>query len=453
VTRATPEPDDAVVMQAFREIRRAPALQRYFLRIAARPPVSSGRNFAEWNAKQVGRVQPLNIAGRKEVFDLGYLNSWWLKSGSFVKREFTWVDFFEKPGGADPRSIITFTPQLHAIYGPMTYVCQRELVLAMREDDGRLGALINSEATAEELGAWVEEWTERLTINGRPPYYVTGDGSRYDAHVRAVHLDQAKRTKFQGVRLNDIEEQAATHLRHVSGRSRHGVRFVATDVMGSGDDATNLDDTIINWADQQHALNGVIGLSMALAGGGDDMFAIVAAHVVEGDPRTPYSEQCHQRSLAFGFVYDYQVSQDLWRHDFCSKLAYPTPDGLVFGPKIGRALGRAGWHLDWSNDGNQTLRSMAIGLLDDSWHVPFLREYFQRVLELAEGPLGGRPPHGIHVSRRHEYSDDTWDFVERRYGVTPADLDHFKALLSQVTRLPAVVDFPPFRDMWDIDLA
>jgi len=213
--------------------------------------------------------------------------------------------------------------------------------------------------------------------------------------------------------------------------------------MGSGDDKTALWDTLINASGQCYAFGATPGPWFWLAVQGDDMKAIFHPVMFRFRPREDFLDLLATRMMSFGFEYEYHMSQDPSQHDFCATIVYPTADGPVAGPVVGRALSRSGWHLDWSNDGNQSLRSMAIGRLQDAYYVPFLREYFERTLELAEGPLGGRPKPGIHAARRHEYSPEVWEILHRRYGLTTEDHRVFCGLLRQVSSLPAVIT-------WDV---
>ncbi len=460
LTAAGPEPDDRLVGAAFRALARTRAFDRYRFLIAQDPPVSSTTNYSRWVARFPDALAKESRKERAEVLARGHFTGKDLQSGSFVKRETHSVDvevnYVKFLAGKDPRGITTFSAALHAILGPMVFSAQRLFVRALRDEDGELGPLATAEMTAEEFGQWEAAAIEALTIDGVLPYIVSGDGERFDAKVRARHLKESRDLLFSRVRLSRLEISALKHLEKpgVKGRSRSGVRFVAKDVMGSGDDATALFDTVINAACQIHAMDATLEIEMWLAVQGDDMKAYLAAYVVDnaGGPEA-FRLRAQQRSLDYGQKYTYKVSKSAWQHDFCACIVYPTEDGPVAGPVIGRALARSGWHLDWANDGNQTLRSMCIGRLQDCHHVPFLADYYRRVLELAGGPTGGRPKPGFHAARRHQPSDEVWDVITPRYGLTYADLVVFRQLLDRVVSLPAVVDWPPAQEMARIDAA
>jgi hypothetical protein len=134
--------------------------------------------------------------------------------------------------------------------------------------------------------------------------------------------------------------------------------------------------------------------------------------------------------------------------EWCSRWFYPTRVGErvvpLPGAKIGRLLTRAGWFLDVKDGSN--LRSALLGQLEDNHHVPFVREYLKKSLDLLDPRCGRRPkdaPHSFHMGRRHDYGDETWEWLAAKYGLTKEDLAVFESKLELVTKLPAVVE-------WDV---
>jgi hypothetical protein len=125
------------------------------------------------------------------------------------------------------------------------------------------------------------------------------------------------------------------------------------------------------------------------------------------------------------------------------------------GGKIGRVLAKAGFFYD--NPDEENVRSAAIGALRDHGHVPFLREYFERVRFLAKKQnigLKGKPKeYSIHMERQHEYDDSTLDFVEAKYRLTRQDLAEWNRMLNQVKSLPVVISWPHLDRCLAIDSA
>jgi len=155
-------------------------------------------------------------------------------------------------------------------------------------------------------------------------------------------------------------------------------------------------------------------------------------------------------ALKLGITAEGYFTKTLVAVEFCSRRFYPTAEGFLPGGKIGRVLSRAGWFL--TGEDSQTVRSAALGQLQDNFHVPFLREYFARVCQLAAKRLGGRPQaHSIHMAKRHDYDDSTLSFVEQVYGLTKQDLADFVGLLLAVQSLPVVVHWPKLIHCCEVD--
>jgi len=108
-----------------------------------------------------------------------------------------------------------------------------------------------------------------------------------------------------------------------------------------------------------------------------------------------------------------------------------------------------------TQDGLADYRSAIIGHLQDNYHVPFVREYCQRVLEIL--PVSNSryveyEPHKVHTERAHEYCDETFVFLFQRYGLTRSDLVEWERLLKTITSLPAVLYASWMNVVFDKDL-
>lgn len=96
-----------------------------------------------------------------------------------------------------------------------------------------------------------------------------------------------------------------------------------------------------------------------------------------------------------------------------------------------------------ARDGSD-LRSATIGLLQDNYHVPFLREFYQKQLDLLPQTSKKAPrnlEHTVHLEKRHDYGDETWTWMSLKYGLGKADLGEFVEQLSKVDSLPANLAF------------
>jgi len=183
-----------------------------------------------------------------------------------------------------------------------------------------------------------------------------------------------------------------------------------------------------------------LGVKYCLSCCGDDSFVVANRVWLEsqfGDLDS-LRDVWMRTGIELGYTLTLNVGRYLEDREFCSRWFYPVGAGHIPGAKIGRCLSRAAYFLNLSDE--QTIMSAARGSLTDNHHVPFLKEYFSRVIELAPKKLGGRPQEwSMHCAKKHEYDEGTLDFVERKYGLTRQDLRDFTVLLASVKSLPVVV--------------
>jgi hypothetical protein len=167
---------------------------------------------------------------------------------------------------------------------------------------------------------------------------------------------------------------------------------------------------------------------------GDDSVVVMSptAH-------TPLPE-VHDVARRMGLTVDVKETRSRSDIEFCQLLPYPTADGTVWGPKIGRILPRLGWAVTAEHS---DVYGAAHGLLDSCWHVPFIRSYLLKTCELAKP---GRPvKHWFPMiaDRRHAPSGETWAFIHERYGLSTVDHEHLQTILAGVSVLPSLVTWEP----------
>lgn len=197
-----------------------------------------------------------------------------------------------------------------------------------------------------------------------------------------------------------------------------------------------------------------LGVNYALCAEGDDGYIIMrrswADEAFGEDVLSKLSDYCAKTGFEDKFILCRGVGGD-----FCSKWWYPNAGSFLLGGKIGRVLAKAGYMLDKTD--NLTIRSAAIGQLQDNHHVPFLKEYFERVVILARKlnmPLRGKPgEYSHHAGAKHEYDDSTLDFVQDKYGLTRSDLSDFVKILNGIHSLPIVISWPHLHRCMQIDAA
>jgi len=93
-----------------------------------------------------------------------------------------------------------------------------------------------------------------------------------------------------------------------------------------------------------------------------------------------------QSFLDFGFDAVALFRNNVYTVEFCSMRIYPSLQGFVFGPKPGKVMAKLGIFCDPPAKCNSKvlLRGSALSLIKGCWHIPPLRSYLQRILELTE---------------------------------------------------------------------
>jgi len=165
-----------------------------------------------------------------------------------------------------------------------------------------------------------------------------------------------------------------------------------------------------------------------------------------------------------GLVYKmklHDTEEARYNASFCSQLFYPTDEGSVLGPKLGRWIVRGCWWYDPPAYTEDMLRRMLKGDARArcrlAAHVPFLRLLWRRIAELVEdaGELKSEPRqhYALGMTQRdHEPNNETWAMVNERYGLTRQHEQEYAALLARITALPAIVNFAPFRRAIEVDV-
>lgn len=316
--------------------------------------------------------------------------------------------------------------------------------------------------SVETFGVWYLDATVVLS-----DYYVISvDAERFDGHVYDGPERFATNINVNSLRFASNAQKQMFQPQKVVIKSKLGVEV---DGLGEGRATgqwqTDMNNSKITEGMILHILeNGPVsthlGVDYFAAACGDDSLVLIRkeyAHRIlrvgnEDVTIASMTEVWTQRGLGMGF----RLTPIFFSNgpEFCSKWFYPTGGLLLMGGKIGRVLTRAAWFFE--ND-TSPIKSSARSQLRDNYHVPFLRQYFEKVVELTDGmvepPLTKERRHYWHTEKPHEYDDSTWEFVTAKYGLTRQDLGEFVALLAEVTSLPVVVDWPKIHHLVQIDNA
>jgi len=296
-------------------------------------------------------------------------------------------------------------------------------------------------ATAEQMGEIFEIWTDLFSRPGDPAFYGVGDFARYDCRQG----DGSNRFERKTLEV----AKAPTDVTFVHDTPPFGsmqglpIRFkLKKPRRVSGDSATSKGNFTVALPAIVHVFGEPSSSTYGIWDCGDDFLLIGKRHILD------LSEDVVNGRLAvLGLEVTYLATADSAKVEFVSTVPYPTSDGIVFGPKIGRTLTRFGWT---TSVGLTNMRSAAIGMTESVSFVPFLCEFMALHRRLSNDTATAHRDDRSAVAD-HEATPETWEFIERRYGLTRADHEAFCSLLANVTSLPAVVPWPRVLDVVAVD--
>jgi hypothetical protein len=156
------------------------------------------------------------------------------------------------------------------------------------------------------------------------------------------------------------------------------------------------------------------------------------------------------RSLELGLPVTGLLTTHMHEVEFASNIPYPTPDGTVFGPKIGRTLLRFGWTL---SNAPADVYGAATSLLKTTNHIPFLRQFIEvhRRLGTPQSEPKNYFKYKTLAADSHESCPATYAFIQERYGLTPALEKSFAEMCSTITSLPATLPWQMVATLAEID--
>lgn len=359
-----------------------------------------------------------------------------------IKREKTGTVDIEGPSCNNPRCVLDPSPRFNAYSAPIGF----DWTIAVRqqrtiEQSPYCCWAISS--SGEEMGAWHDQMVEH--------YSKLGEVWFWDSDQSAMDMRQGKRSmahetlhmKKSNLPSNIIDSvRSIEHIRGVVKQHQY-IRVKSTGPKRiSGYWQTTGGNCGINESTTVH-IHGEPGPeTYAVMICGDDNHCIGLRKYLDKS-----EDESNKLAAQLGFKLTVINTNDVSKVEFCSLLPYPTKDGTVFGPKIGRQLHRAGWT---TSSEKADIYGAAVSMENSVSFIPFLREYFAVHRQLSTQTEKFRPYDRL-ATNKHETTPATWEFLEARYGLTPKHLEHFQSLLDQVQSLPVVIDWDPIVDLVRID--
>jgi len=269
-----------------------------------------------------------------------------------------------------------------------------------------------SSRSAEEIG----NFYDRHACEQEEGKWVAIDCSRWDRSVgpAALHtLNQAYKAAGAPRCLLDAFRDRGK-IRH--GKTSHGWKYSRAGQVSSGDGDTS-------------SGNGWLHLMLL------SNCSAVKAAAVSGDDAIIFTTDVDAvltQYRAGGM--DPVLAPDV---DFCSSLFWPTNDGTVLGPKIGRFLAKTfycvhkfdGGYMPW-------LRGVCLSLENTCSFVPILRVIVPRLLFLCGVGKVWRGEKYLYKSlaaNQHSVVEETWAFMQDRYGLSESDVLAMEEQAAQIT--------------------
>jgi len=354
----------------------------------------------------------------------------------------------------DPRLIQGRRPHYQVVTGPTTYSMTKYLAY-LWHPDATYGStqeqrgprplttvVYTSGLSAEELGGSIHTQYKRLEAKGRV-IVAESDQSRLDAHCGEESLDMKNRIYYR-LRVKRRNLNAILQALVTLGFTRRGIKYYIEATVQSGNGDTSSGDVIICIvpADKTFEIINAGKSDYVMYGTGDDNLTLMLEQYWREYVRV--SESIWKE---LGFKIEQLIMTSLYDAEYCSGRLYPTSDGLVYGPKIGRIMAKTFYaKVDYSDSqGARWLKAVALGLHRDTAFIPVLRVVIPKILELVENrtPIRIRDDERPHATKWHSACPETWLMMEHLYDVTT---DHLLALerwlQTTITHLPILLSHP-----------
>jgi len=358
----------------------------------------------------------------------------------------------------DPRNIVQKSDRFNAAFGPALYAFSKALARSWNKDHW---IFYTSGAHAEDISDWIYGQCQRLSIDFDTCYKIVSDQKRQDGHVTRPALEwEILMFEMLGLDYEIIEGLKSQYV--TIGFSSDGIFFMVEGTRqtgmphtSSGNSMMNAVMNIIMLIQQLPPIASWYNPPFAIMVQGDDIFILCVEAIV------PFidSDRSIQIAASMGFLVKfYDTSTQLHELDYCSRYFWPTDShllGYVLGPKIGKVLNKIGYSRTATKCQYARNRGIVLSMYKDVQHIPFLREWSHRLLQLTEGVTPEELPytHSIHSRKASELCSRSLSFLYRKYGLTDMDLYIWQQELSKVTSLPYHIEVDWVDEVLDIDYA
>jgi hypothetical protein len=407
--------------------------------------------FKNWNAKFPDTQRRRNLEAYVNIRQRG-LSPKDLVMKMFVKREVT-LKTGDELEDFDPRAIQGCTDEMNVSYGPFIWACSKRLCLEWNLENR---ICYTSGLTAEQVGLWRADFEgqDELTI-------IELDESRYDAHQgRGAYGCSAVLKHACGIRNYELPREVEARCYEKHGRSKF-FSYRVPGTMASGKADTSVSNSFMNGTKLDFLLQkfGFTISEYRMLVNGDDSLVVISRSLTKKRTQE-LQEFLIAQNKALGFRTKCKVRTE-WHHvEYCSGLFWPTADGFVLGPKIGRRLPKLGFGLRELSPSEVT--SMISGMTNDLAHLPVLSVYLDKCISLAQKLKIEKKNKKAYVdkeaqykwtcSKKHQRSNATEEFFTARYGFS-VDLceSSLRDALAPLQSLTECVHYP-MMEIFKVDL-
>lgn len=331
---------------------------------------------------------------------------------------------------SNPRAVCSCTARYNCTTGPYYLLFSNALKnhFSLANFDTN-HILWTSGCSSEDVGQAFDNLLDR---HGSAAEFLIMDQSAFDAHQNAgtFHFEQAL-LNHVGLPNNLIEAHRMASIpfgKHqvynIAFKCAKPTRTSGSGITSSGNVSVSIASLISIFGTPRTDTWGAIA-------NGDDILLVARAGFLatRGDIDDGMSR--------LGLEVKYNITRDLCDVEFCQTLPYPTTDGTIFAPKIGRLMSRLGYT---TSTQPADVYGVARGLEQTVHCVPLLRVFLDKFLALSSTVVAPtKQPWQITASRTHDVSPATWDFVYSRYGIGQAEEKQLQEVLDEVTTLPSII--------------
>ena len=390
-------------------------------------------NFEEWNSRYPTAQQARHVAA--------------LRSGGTVKNDprkaFVKVEKLlpEVRGSVEhktPRGIQGGTDATNVTIGPWIYAFSKELSRVWNKDHF---LYYTSGESAESLGSWLRYTT----------HYIENDFTRFDSTLNKHLLDVEMLVYKKAGCPPSILKVLRLNTTKTRGSTPHGVRYSVDATRRSGDQNTSIGNSMINGLIHAFALNrcgiGPHRFNMAVLGD-DNLICINTEIDVDAFSRW---------FRLVGLRPNIKITRNPNLVEFCSSRFWPTPEGRVLGPKIGRFLAKIGWVLRppvGTTRKYKEYRGTLMSHVDSVAHVPICYEVVCKTLiTMVEKRYIVDTEKRRRVERPHTTCDETWVMIENLYHLSRDDINELLDRVASIEDLPQSINSWIFQEIDKVDNA